>query len=263
MKVLTVQSCSTLCDPGDCHKVQASRSMGVPRQEHWSGLPCDPSPGIIPGSPGLLAHSLPSELPGKPTVTELKVINSDLGPKPSPAPKLPISSVLWPWSQLHFRSTFQGSDGVCWGYLHSGWTQVPGTLIRPLVCPQTGGALTFPATGPHRGGRDEGAGDDSSWEFQPSWRLPGPAQPRCLGVWVPACCLRFRAWPQTDPTSSRRPILHSTVTPCYPSGLWPVVGILGHPKKIQHLLVWGRRNPRQKNSGLCKARSGSKVGILG
>ena len=91
MKVLVVQSCPTLCDPVDCHKVQASRSMGFSRQEHWSGLPCLPNPGIEPGSPGLQAHSLPSELPGKPTVTRAKVINSDLGPKPSPAPQAPFS----------------------------------------------------------------------------------------------------------------------------------------------------------------------------
>ena len=46
-------------------------SMGFPRQEYWSALPF-PSPGDLP-DPGikhssltLQAHSLPSELPGKP-----------------------------------------------------------------------------------------------------------------------------------------------------------------------------------------------------
>ena len=48
---------------------QTPRPMGFPWQEHWSGLPF-PSPvdlpdqGIVPGSPTLLADSLPAKLPG-------------------------------------------------------------------------------------------------------------------------------------------------------------------------------------------------------
>ena len=47
-------------------------SMGFPRQEYWSGLPCPPpgdllDPGIEPRSPALQSDSLPSEPPGKPT----------------------------------------------------------------------------------------------------------------------------------------------------------------------------------------------------
>ena len=47
--------------------------MGLSRQEYWSGLPCPPpgdppKTGIEPRSPTLQADSLPSELPGKPTV---------------------------------------------------------------------------------------------------------------------------------------------------------------------------------------------------
>ena len=47
-------------------------SMGFPRQEYWSGLPCPPpgdlpDPGVEPRSPALQADSLPSEPPGKPT----------------------------------------------------------------------------------------------------------------------------------------------------------------------------------------------------
>ena len=38
--VLT-QSCPTLCDPMDC-TLQASLSMGLSRQEYWSGLPLPP-----------------------------------------------------------------------------------------------------------------------------------------------------------------------------------------------------------------------------
>ena len=52
---------------------QAPLSMGFSRQECWSGLPFPspgdlPDPGIEPGSLTLQADTLPSELPGKPTV---------------------------------------------------------------------------------------------------------------------------------------------------------------------------------------------------
>ena len=50
---------------------QAPLSMGLSRQEYWSGLPCPssgdlPSPGTKPRCPTLQADSLPSEPPGKP-----------------------------------------------------------------------------------------------------------------------------------------------------------------------------------------------------
>ena len=49
---------------------QAPLSMGISRQEYWSGMPCPspgdlPDPGIETGSPSLQADSLPSEPPGK------------------------------------------------------------------------------------------------------------------------------------------------------------------------------------------------------
>ena len=49
---------------------QAPLSMGFPRQEYLSGLPCPspgdlPDPGIEPKPPALQADSLPSEPPGK------------------------------------------------------------------------------------------------------------------------------------------------------------------------------------------------------
>ena len=49
---------------------QAPLSMGVSRQEYWSGLPCPPpghlpDPGIKPRSPALHEDSLPSEPQGK------------------------------------------------------------------------------------------------------------------------------------------------------------------------------------------------------
>ena len=50
---------------------QAPPSMGLSRQEYWSGLPFPfpgdrPNPGIEPGSPTLQADALRSEPPGKP-----------------------------------------------------------------------------------------------------------------------------------------------------------------------------------------------------
>ena len=52
---------------------QAPLSMGLSRQEYWSGLPFPPpgdlpNPGIKPKSLALQADSLPSEPPGKPQV---------------------------------------------------------------------------------------------------------------------------------------------------------------------------------------------------
>ena len=51
--------------------LQASLSMGFPRQEYWSGSPFPspgdlPNPGIKLGFPALWVDSLPAELPGKP-----------------------------------------------------------------------------------------------------------------------------------------------------------------------------------------------------
>ena len=52
---------------------QAPLSMGFFRQEYWSGLPCPPPGdlpdlGIEPESPALKVDSLPTELPGKPSI---------------------------------------------------------------------------------------------------------------------------------------------------------------------------------------------------
>ena len=60
---------------------QALLSMGFPRQEYRSGLPF-PSPLYLPDprierqSPALQADSLPSELPGRPTLKILFSIKS-------------------------------------------------------------------------------------------------------------------------------------------------------------------------------------------
>ena len=49
---------------------QAPLSMGIPRQEYWSGLPCPPpgdlsDPGVEPGSPALAGGFFTTEPPGK------------------------------------------------------------------------------------------------------------------------------------------------------------------------------------------------------
>ena len=65
-KVLFAQSCPIHCTPWTVAR-QAPLSMEFSSQEHWRGLsfpsPGDlPDPGIEPGSPAVLANSLPSEL---------------------------------------------------------------------------------------------------------------------------------------------------------------------------------------------------------
>ena len=62
------QSCRTLGDPMDC-TCQTSPSMGLSRQDYWSGLPFPslgdlPNPGIEPRSPALQADSLLPEPQG-------------------------------------------------------------------------------------------------------------------------------------------------------------------------------------------------------
>ena len=57
---------------------QAPPSMEFSRQEYWSGLPFPspgdlPDPGIKPWSPALQADALPSEPPGKPSITWKKL----------------------------------------------------------------------------------------------------------------------------------------------------------------------------------------------
>ena len=54
---LAAKLCLSLCNPMDC-SCQAPQSMGLPRQECWSGLPFSPpgglpDPGIEPASSAL------------------------------------------------------------------------------------------------------------------------------------------------------------------------------------------------------------------
>ena len=72
---LISQSCLTLATPWTVAH-QAPLSMGLSRQEYWSGLPFPspgglPNPGIEPESPTLQADSLPSEPPGKARVVTI------------------------------------------------------------------------------------------------------------------------------------------------------------------------------------------------
>ena len=60
---MTQVTCGT-CSHGGHVAHQAPLSMGLPRQEYWSGLPCPspgdlPNPGIEPESPALQGDSLP------------------------------------------------------------------------------------------------------------------------------------------------------------------------------------------------------------
>ena len=62
------KSCQTLYNPWTIAH-QASLSMGLPRQEHWSALPFLsprdlPDPGTKPASPELAGESFTSEPPG-------------------------------------------------------------------------------------------------------------------------------------------------------------------------------------------------------
>ena len=61
---------------------QAPLSMGLSRQEYWSGLPFPspgdlPDPGIEPRSPALQTDTLLSEPPGKPAGAILSFISKD------------------------------------------------------------------------------------------------------------------------------------------------------------------------------------------
>ena len=58
MRAKLLQLCRILCDPMDCIAHHAPLSMGISRQEYWSGLPCPP-PGDLP-DPGMEPVSLMS-----------------------------------------------------------------------------------------------------------------------------------------------------------------------------------------------------------
>ena len=75
---LVIKSCLTLATPWTVAR-QTPLSMGLSRQEYWSGLlfpsPGDlPDPGIKPRSPALQVDSLATEPPGKPSLTLAKTL---------------------------------------------------------------------------------------------------------------------------------------------------------------------------------------------
>ena len=63
------QLCPTLYNPMDCVACQPPLSMGISRQEYWSGLSSPPAgdlpdPGIEPASPALAGRFFTSAPPG-------------------------------------------------------------------------------------------------------------------------------------------------------------------------------------------------------
>ena len=60
MPVQQLQSYLTLCNPKDC-SLPGSSVYGIPRQEHWIGLPC-PLPGDLPQPEIKSASSVSPEL---------------------------------------------------------------------------------------------------------------------------------------------------------------------------------------------------------
>ena len=106
---LVAKSCQTLCDPVDCSL--PGSSVGFPRQEHWSGLPCLspedlPNPGIEPRSPTLQADAVSAEPQGKPfrsyqfsSVAQLCPTLCD--PMNHSTPGLPVHHQLPEFTQTH------------------------------------------------------------------------------------------------------------------------------------------------------------------
>ena len=71
VKVLAVQSCSTLCDLMDYRVHEDPLSVEFSRQEYWNGLPCSspgdlPDPEIKPMSPALAGRFVTAETTREP-----------------------------------------------------------------------------------------------------------------------------------------------------------------------------------------------------
>ena len=106
---LVAQLCLTLCDPRTV-ACQAPLSMGFPRQEYCSGLPCPPSqdlsnPGIEPRSPILQVDSLLSEPPGNPKKTGVDSLSLLQGIFPTQE----SNPGLLPSRQILYQLGYQGS----------------------------------------------------------------------------------------------------------------------------------------------------------
>ena len=69
--LVVVFTCSVMSSSLQPHGLLPATVHGIPRQEHWNGLPFAspgdlPDPGVEPRSPALQADVLLSEPPGKP-----------------------------------------------------------------------------------------------------------------------------------------------------------------------------------------------------
>ena len=133
VRAQSLQSCPTLCNPMDCG--QNPLSMGSFRQEYWSGLPFPPpgalpDPGVEPVFPASQADSLPTEIPGKPSLSSGVSINScplSWGCHPT------ILSAVVPFSScLH---SFPASESFPMGQLFTSSGQSAGASSSASVLP--------------------------------------------------------------------------------------------------------------------------------
>ena len=138
--VLVAQSCQLFATPWTI-VCQTPLSMEFSTQEYWTGLtfvsPGDhPNPGIKPGFPSLLPYSLPSEPPGKPTITYATAAKSlqscltlcepiDGNPPGSPIPGILQARTL-EWVAISFSSAWKWKMKVkslsCVRLLATPWT---------------------------------------------------------------------------------------------------------------------------------------------
>ena len=86
---------------------QAPLFLGIPRQEHWSGLPCPPpgdlpNPGIEPRPPALQADYLPAEPPRKPKNTRVGSLSFLQGIFPTRELNQGIQQCRWILYQLSY-----------------------------------------------------------------------------------------------------------------------------------------------------------------
>ena len=122
--------CPTLVKPWTVAR-QAPLSVGFPRQESWSGLPCPapgdlPNSGIGPRSPTPQVDSLPSESPGKPkntAVGSLSLLQGIFLPQESNWGLLHCRRIL---CQLSYQGSLQVYTGdlSCTGHFNNRVSQI-------------------------------------------------------------------------------------------------------------------------------------------